>query len=138
MKSYSFYHRETGVIHPKKFGTDDTTQLAGNTPVDHAAIEGYHDHLSKRFDFEAKQVVEWIPPAPSADHVWNPETLRWQESAATMEKIARRNAALVRIALLEASQHRHVREHALGMAGALEALQAIDAEIVSLRPDLMK
>jgi hypothetical protein len=133
MISYSFYHKESGVIHSRRFSTDDPTQLRGNTPADHAAIEGHHDHLSKRFDLETKQVVEWMPPAPSADHVWNPETKRWQLSAAAAEKIERSNAARVRIAQLEASQHRHVREHCLGFSGAADRLQAIDAEIATLR-----
>lgn len=135
--NYSFFHKETGVLHPKKFSTDDPTQLANNVPPDHSAIDGHHDHLSKRFDLDAKQLVDWIPNAPSKDHVWNPETLRWQLSAAVLEKMAASTKARNRIAELEASQHRLVREHTIGKPGALEKLQAIDDEIFALRPSIL-
>ena len=138
MKQYSFYHKETGVIHPKHFTTTDPTQLKGNTPTDHIAIEGSHDELSKRFDLTSKTIVEYQPPAPSADHVWNPEAKRWQLSSAAADRIARSNAARVRIAQLEASQHRHVREHCLGKPDATGALQKIDDEIFSLRSQILK
>lgn len=136
MNLYSFYHKESGALHPKLFGTDDVTQVAGNTPADHFAIEGHHDHQSKRVDIKTKQVVEWIPPTPSADHVWNPETKRWQPSAATVDKINRDNAARARISLLEASQHRYVREHCLGIEGTTEKLMAINDEISTLEKGL--
>lgn len=137
MISYSFYHKDTGVIHPKKFSTDDLTQLPGNVPsADHIAIDGHHDHLSKRFDLETERVVEWVPPAPSADHEWNDEVKRWQLSAAAIAKLNRANAARARIAQLVNSQHEHVRAHCLGKPGAAARLQAIDAEILSLQSDL--
>jgi sugar phosphate isomerase/epimerase len=134
MSEHSFYHKETGVLHPKKFTTDDPTQLANNIPPDHAAIDGHHDHLSKRVDLATKEVVEWMPIPPSTGHVWNPETLRWQLTAAALEKIAASAKARNRIAELEASQHRLVREHIIGKPDALAKLQAIDDEIFALRP----
>lgn len=136
MRAVSFYHRETGVFISNQMIVSDDDILALNTPKDHIAIDGHHDHLSKRFDIATGEIVEWMPPAPSSDHVWNPETKRWQISAAAADKIAKRNAARARIQELEASQHRRVREHALGNPGALEQLQAIDDEIFSLRGQL--
>lgn len=136
MKAVSFYHKETGRLHGNLLIVSDDEVLALNTPADHAAIEGHHDPLSKRFDIETKRIVEWIPDAPSADHVWNPETKRWQPSAAAAEKIARGHAARARIQELEASQHRHLRGQALGKPGAAEALQAIDDEISALELQL--
>lgn len=136
MKSYSFYHAETGALHHKRFTTNDKTQLAANTPEDHEVIEGHHDHLSKRVDVETGEVIDCQPPAPSADHEWNGEAKRWQLGAAAAGKQARNAAARQRIAQLENAQHRHVREHCLGVAGAAERLKAIDDEIFSLRSQL--
>lgn len=136
MKQFSFFHRESGALHRNVFSTDDETQLESNTPKDHAPIEGQFDHLSQRVNIESGKVIDFIPQPPSADHVWNPETKRWQPSAAARDREAKTAAATSRIAQLEASQHRHVREHCLGVAGAAAKLQAIDDEIFSLRSQL--
>jgi hypothetical protein len=133
MKLYSFFHRETGLIHPNKFATDDDSQLPGNTPKDHVAFEGHHDHLSKRVDLATATLVEYIPPIPSPDHVWNPEIKRWQLSAAVADRQAKRLKALGRIRELEFLSLRPLREHALGLEGAAARLAAIDAEIIELR-----
>lgn len=136
MNNYSFYDRQTGAIHQRRFSTNDESQLEANTPENHEAIGGHHDHLSKRVDIETGEVVEYQPQAPSADHEWNGEAMRWQLGAAAAGKQARNAAARQRIAQLENSQHRHVREHCLGIAGAAERLKAIDDEIFSLRSQL--
>lgn len=137
MNSWSVYNKSTGELIGQTFSTDEQiATVPTNFPDGHGVIEGLHDHLSKRVDLASGKVVEHMPPAPSADHVWNPETKRWQLTAAAADKIVRRIAAYTRIHELEASQHRRLREHALGKPGALEALQAIDDEIFSLRGQL--
>jgi hypothetical protein len=156
MISYSFYHRESGAIHPKVFSTDDATQLRANTPADHLPIEGHHDPLSKRVDVTVPpelvddinrygcavgkrfvhKIIDYQPPAPSADHEWNAETKRWQLSAAVQAKAQARAAAAARIAELEASQHGVVRDLLLGGAAARPRLQAIADEIERLNADL--
>lgn len=143
MKYYSFYHRETGVIHPRRFGTDDTTQVVCNAPADHLVIEGHHDHLSKRVDITLGALIDYQPPAPSAEHEWNADTKRWALTAAAQAKVQAKvqahhaaQAVQARIAALVASQHGHVRGHCLGKAGAAEALQAIDDEIEALERGL--
>jgi hypothetical protein len=133
MKGYSFYHRETGAIHNKKFSTDAVSLLALNTPPGHIAIDGHHDHLSKRVDVATGEIIEYQPPAPSADHEWNAETKRWQPTAAAADLASKRTSAAARIRSLEASQNRAVREHLLGAPAAAARLKAIDAEITSLR-----
>jgi hypothetical protein len=136
MKNYSFYHRETGQLAGVLFSTDDDNCLAQNTPADHIAIDGHFDSLSKRFDLQTKQIVEWIPPAPSSDHVWNPETKRWQLSAAAQGKAQARQAAQARIAALEASQTTWLRKHAIGDPAAIANLREIDDEIAVLEAQL--
>jgi hypothetical protein len=136
MKHYSFFHKETGALHPCKFSTDDDSQLANNVPPDHIAIDGHHDHMRKRVNVETKEVIDYQPPAPSAEHVWDEATKTWNLNPAAMAKIERRRTAYARIAILEASSMRPLREHALGLPGADQKLKDIDAEIAALRSDL--
>lgn len=133
MKAVSFYHKENGVLASNHLVVSDDGMLEANTPRDHAAIDGHHDHLSKRFDLQTKQLVEWIPPAPSADHVWDEASKTWNLNPDAMAKIERRRTAYARIAVLESSTLRTLREHALGHAGAADKLKEIDDEILSLR-----
>lgn len=154
MRAISFYHKETGLLTGNQLIVSDNDMLAANTPANHIAIDGHYDNLSQKVDIanptflettgmdgEAVQtpvysVIDYQPPQPSTDHEWNDETKRWQLSAAAAGKINRSNAARIRISQLEVSQHRHVREHCLGIAGAAERLKAIDDEIFSLRSQL--
>lgn len=139
MKRYGFYHRETGLLANVVFSTDDeNAMLANNTPADHIAIEGHHDSLSKRVDIATGQVIDYQPPAPSADHEWNAETKRWQLNAAVTAKAQARAAALAAIAILEGQSMRPMRELALGIGilGARSRLAAINSQIASLRKSL--
>lgn len=135
MKEYSFFHKDTGVLAPHVLGCPDDA-LEINTPADHTAIEGAHDHLSKRVDVATGEVVDYQPPAPSVDHEWNDASKRWQLSAAAQAKIDKRAAALARITQLEASQHRPLREMMLDPIGGVARVREIDAEIAALRKDL--
>jgi hypothetical protein len=129
VRTVSFFHKETGALHSNQLICSDDAAVALNTPADHIAIDGHHDYLCKRVDLETKQIVEWIPPAPSADHVWNPETLRWQLSAAAQGKAQARQLAQARIAALRASSIDVMRELLLGNESARARLQAIADEI---------
>jgi hypothetical protein len=139
IKIFSFFQKETGVVASKLYKISDhagfESDLRLNTPIDHMAIEGQYDHLSKRVDIATGQVIDYQPPAPSADHEWNADTKRWQLSAAAQANAQTRTAATARIAELVASQHRHVRGLALDKPGAREALQAIDGEIAALEAE---
>jgi hypothetical protein len=151
--SYSFYHKDSGALHPKRFCTDDATQLRGNTPADHVAIEGAYDHLSQRIDLSSPpelvdafdehqrpmgqravpRMIDYQPPQPSPDHEWDPGTKRWGLNAATVAKAQKRAAARARIAELVASQHQWIRRHILGDTSALAHLQEIDSQIAKLQ-----
>ena len=133
MKTVSFHHKETGIFSSAVLTSTDDSAIAINTPRDHVAIEGAYDPLSKRVDVATGEVVDYQPPLPSADHEWNATTKRWQLTAAVTAKREARRSALASIAALEASGVRAVRELALGQAGALDRLKALDIEIAALR-----
>jgi hypothetical protein len=133
MSTYSFYHPETGQIHHQAFGTDDARMLKANTPAGYVATPGCLDPLSQRIDVTTGEVVDYQPPLPSADHEWNATTKRWQIKPEIQAKQAARRSALVSIAALEASGVRVARELALGQAGALDRLKALDIEIAAQR-----
>jgi hypothetical protein len=131
----SFYDKTTGMFSGVRYhGLEDHIEV--NTPNGHAAAIGAHDHLSKRVDLATGELVDYQPPAPSADHEWNADTKRWQLTAAAAEKESKRAFALNRIDHLENSQARALRELALGSTEAAARLKAIDDEIASLRSHL--
>ncbi len=83
-------------------------------------------------------VVDYQPPAPSADHEWNAETKRWEISAAVQERQQRRQGALQSIAALEARQLRPVRELLRNPSdiAARARLDSIEEQIAALREQL--
>ena len=147
MKAVSFYHRESGLLNGTHLLSSDESAVKLNTPIDHVAIEGHHDPLRRRVNVETGELIDYQPPPPSADHVWDDGTKTWQLSAAAAAKIERRRTASGRIAFLESSQHRVVRELNLHLAGvvplakddlaaAQARLKSIHDEISALRADL--
>lgn len=137
MKTIGFYHKDTGLLNGTQLMVSDDSMIALNTPADHVAIEGQFDSLSQQVDIASGAIIDYQPPPPSIDHDWNADTKRWQLSAAAQAKLDAHGHATACIAQLEAAQHRAIREAALGQAGAVARLQAIDAEIASLRPALI-
>lgn len=141
MKSVSFYHRETGLFNGTHLIVSDDAAVALNTPTDHIAIDGQHDHLSKCVNVETQGVIDYQPPEPSSDHEWNVEKKRWVLGAKAQELRNRQAVARSRITVLETSQARAIRESILGpgseqYAEAKRRLQEIENEIQQLRNDL--
>jgi hypothetical protein len=133
MRSYSFYHKDTGLFDGRVFTTDDEGSLQRNGRADHVVIEGAHDHLSKRVDIATGLVIEYQPPKQSNDREWNAKTKRWELTAAVVDLASKRAAAAARIAQLDVSSVPILREYALGINGASEKLRAINDEIAALR-----
>ncbi len=130
----SFYHRETGLFSGRHLMVSDPEMITQNTPPDHVAIEGDHfDPTTQKVDVATGQVVDQLPPQPSADHEWSAASRRWQIRPEVAARNKAREQALNRITELELKALRALREHALGKAGAQERLRAIDGEISSLR-----
>lgn len=137
MRTYSFYHKETGVIHPQCFSTDGGERtLKANTPADHIAVEAALDRLSQRVDVASGAVIDFQPPQPSNDHEWNADTKRWVLKPQVVEAKAKQRAIKAQITALEARQARAVREALCGDNAALERLRTIDEAINQLRSTL--
>lgn len=121
MRNVTFYHKDTGLLHPVTVVTNDDRAVALNTPADHVAIDhpegGRLDHLSQRVDVTTGNVADYQAP-PSPDQEW-----RAQFSAARVS--GARRAELV------SQQHSLVRRLALNPSDgpARTALESIDAEL---------
>jgi hypothetical protein len=143
MKTFSFYDAATGLFVGRTFSCDIAevkefeAALAAHTAPGHAAVEGLHDHESRRVDLtqESPTVVDYQPPSPSPDHEWHDATKRWVLNETASARIATRSAALARIAQLESAQNRPIRELTRDPSNgeARKRLDAIDAEISKLR-----
>lgn len=113
MKTYSFYHRETGRVHPTVVSTsmDDPP----DAPTDHVVFEGRADHKRHRVDLTTGELVED------------------RELAAAHADLHRNSTIKAQIESLERQQPRAVREAILGDQAAVERLRALDDRIATLR-----
>lgn len=89
MKQWSFYDPESGLFSGRTYGGSEQL-LELNTPKGLAAIEGSHDHLSKRVNLLTGEVVDYQPPAPPDNEFetfeWNAEVKRWISQPTTAAK----------------------------------------------------
>jgi len=107
-------------------------------PDGFAAIEGVSDWRSQRVDLATGSVVDYQPPAPSIDHVWDAVSRRWRLTDAASAAIDARDSASRAIADLERQSLRALREHILGDPAAADRLRQIDARIAAQRGALSK
>jgi hypothetical protein len=140
VKHVAYFHKGTGQLYSVTITVSDDDAVKLNTPDGHEAVEippGVRvDPQSQRVDLATKKIVDYQPPQPAPDNVWNATTKRWQPSAV---KTAQTNADLRarrQIRTLEDSQHRVIRECQLGVPGAQKRLKEIDDKIAQLRPAL--
>jgi hypothetical protein len=143
MSTWSFYDMKTGVLIGRTFTADTDAMLAANTPAGHGAVEGAHDHMSKRVNLKTGKVVDWQPPAPKDDDMqtwaWDAEAKRWVSApTAKAEALRQREALTAEIVRLEQGQARALRELALatdnGTRGAaLNRLRDIEARAAEIR-----
>ena len=113
MKRWHFYDAATGVLTGNSVsygGVPD--DFAPEIPDGHGAYVGDADHRRQKVDLATGELVPHVP-AP--------------------DPLEPARQAMARIAALEGRQHRALREHALGVAGAIGRVAAIDAEIAALR-----
>jgi hypothetical protein len=129
------YDLQTGLFTGKSHHTNVKSPIAvaafidESTPSGHGAYIGkYVDYLSKKVDVQTGLLVEYQPPQPSRKHVWNPESKRWQ-----LKTRDQREQTLKRIAELEASTHRAVRET---LIRACEAVDALKEAVASQSPEV--
>lgn len=142
MKIFHFYHEETGLFHDGSIGinvAEGHEDIARrNAPPGHKAIEGMFDRLSQRVDVTSGAVVEYQPPQPSVDHVWDAAHKRWLLSDVAAQRNVAREAAQAQILELERQSVSPMRALLLNPqdAEARPILAAIDAQINALRGQL--
>jgi len=134
LRVVSFYHKLTGLFHPRHLMSSDAKTIALNTPQYHIAIDGDHfDRLSQRIDITTGKVIDLLPEQPSSDHEWSATDRRWQVKPEVLAREEARRVAMLRINQLEQSGIRSLRELALGEARAADRLKALDSENAALR-----
>ena len=133
MKLVTYYDPATGLFRPGHLTTSDDAAVALNARG-FVAMEGHYDPLCQRVDLATKQVVDYQPPQPDADHEWNASSKRWVLNAAAQATQHATRAAQARLAELTGQQHALVRRLVLDPsdAAAREALTALDKEASSL------
>lgn len=130
MTAWTFADMETGLFSRKKFsGPPESVSI--NVPAGMIAVEGDHDPLCKRFDFDTGEVIDYQPPKPSDSHEWN--GTRWVLNASAQNAEQEDREARAAIKVLEERQHRRVRE--LLMQDDSQ-LQSLEAEIAERRKNL--
>jgi hypothetical protein len=121
VRNVTFYHKDSGVLHPVTIVTNSDTAVALNTPADHMAIDhpedGRLDHLSQRIEVATGNVVDYQPP-PSPDREWRAHLAAARASGARRAELVSQQHSLVRRLALNPSD-----------ASARAALESIDAEI---------
>jgi hypothetical protein len=135
MKQASFYDAATGRFDGQQV-LASSDAIKAMVPDGFIAIDGHYDPLTQRVDIATGEVVDYQPPAPSADYEWNKDAKRWQLTPAIAAKQAARTSALTLIGQLEAKGIRAMRELALSVPGAQDRLRSIDDQIAALRGDL--
>lgn len=137
IRHYSFYSQADGALVDGVFGTTDPAAVEANIPQGLKLIEGRFDHLSQRVNLTTGAIEDYQPAQPSPDHEWNADARRWRVNSAAQAKLDAKQSAQAEIARLEKDvQPRAQREMALGQAGALERLAALDGQIATLRQAL--
>ena len=131
-RTWSFYERTTGDLHRFHYSGPERG-LALNTPANHVAIEGKFDPRSQRVDLSSGGVIDAIPEAPDAAHIWDSQNRRYVLPDAVRQCMTTNMLTQAGIEALEAKQPRAMRELALGRPGAKERLQKIDDDIAALR-----
>lgn len=130
MKIWSFYDKATGVFSGRTFGAPNDDLLEAHTPTGQVALEGSYDHLAQRVDIPSGKVIDYQPPSPSTEHVWDDAHKRWVLGA---NAVARRRV-MDQIEAIEKNQHRAIREAVL--TGNLDRVREIDDSIAKFRQTL--
>lgn len=135
---FSVYNKETGLFTGLVLSTSNPTAewRSTNIPNGLDIVEGEYNYLKFRVD--DGQVIDYIPPAPSSDHEWNPTTKEWELRAEAQRRSDQARVALTIISTLEMQQLRAMRELLLdpNNKAARGKLAEIESQIVTVRQDL--
>jgi hypothetical protein len=133
MKAFAFYYLDSGLF---TGSVRNSKRDARDIPAPEGCgiFEGPVDPLSQRVDLKTGLLVDYQPDQPSSDHEWDSASRRWLLTEAAAQAKADDTAARRKIAELEQSQARRVRELLLKND---PQLKAIDDQIAALRPKLL-
>jgi len=128
MKTYTFYHRQTGVFAELVYRSTNP-EPEKNTPPEHEAVEGFYHPHAHRMDISTGKIVR--ADAPSAEHEWSEEVGRWVPGVVLKARIAAANNLMRRRRELADEERDLMRRAVLGMldAAGRARLAAIDQEI---------
>lgn len=68
MKTFSFYDPKTGILTGQTY-TGHSVET--NTPSALHAVEGFHDHTTRRIDVASGLLINWTPPPPDVEVLAN-------------------------------------------------------------------
>jgi hypothetical protein len=129
----SFYDPATGRLSGQTF-SGPRESIGANTPAGLKAVEGFHDHLSRKV-LPDGAVVDWQPERPSVNHEWHRERKRWQLTSEALSTEAMRQQSARSIELLE-QEHQRVLGQAL--LSLLPENHPARARLSSIRAEIAK
>lgn len=133
IRYWSEYRKDTGEFTGRTMAASAQADADANRRPGCAFREGRYSRHTQRIDIKTDAVVEVDPVPPDNDHEYNTSIGRFVKKREVVEREARVQTASAAIEALERSQHRALREVALGDAEARKRLKDIDDEIAALR-----
>lgn len=138
MRTIHFYSLLTGIFskHTLRVSSRNADEIIrANTPAEYAAREGVIDPCSQRVDLKTGEVIDYRPAAPDEHHEWNDQRKRWLLKPDIANVRAIDAATREKIAEIERSQQRAVRELAIDATNEVARAKLIetDARIAKLR-----
>jgi hypothetical protein len=159
---WHFFSLETGLFTGSTFSGPAEADLHASTPAGCSSIAGPIDPQSQRIDLEILQqietararsqqaevdvelieslrtrlVIDYRPPAPSAEHVWNDERKRYQLSPEAADARRRKAEARQRIRFLELERQPRIhreKENEPGNPDVVRRWTELCAELDELR-----
>lgn len=76
MRTWWSYRKTDGIFTGAMHSADTFQEIAGNESGDIGLIAGVSDWQSQRVNLLTRELVEYQPPLPDADHEWDPQAKR--------------------------------------------------------------
>lgn len=136
MSVWHYYRKSDGILTGQSFFASDGS--LPTVPPDLGLITGVTDPEAQRVDVAISTLVDYQPPAPSPDHIWNSTARRWLLSPAVEARRLRERQILDELIALDASSIRIQEDLAIdpGDAQALQRFNDLRAKKDTLRQEL--
>jgi len=110
---YSHYFLDTGLFTGRRSRVPEG-QESSITPRDGCAfIAGSYDLLSQKVDIETAEVIDYLPPQPSAEHEWI--NRRWVLTARAKSEIDSDQSARIELEQIDKAAIRYLMEAEVGV-----------------------